>query len=71
MNSFTRKVGSAPEEDLDQLEETAQFLEDLSTRVATDGQRRSCLDAARDFELAARRRKPERVGSDGSRHSLS
>ena len=41
------------EEDLDQLEVVAQFLDDLAGQVASDKEKRCCQDAARGFHLAA------------------
>jgi hypothetical protein len=49
------------EEALHQLEVTAQFLNDLSTHVASDEEKQCCLDAARGFHLAACQQKQTRA----------
>jgi hypothetical protein len=66
MGPLTRGAALDLEEDLDQLQLTGQFLEDLATRVASDEGRRCCLDAAQGFRLAASKRKHSRapIGED-------
>ena len=66
MGPLTRGAALDLEEDLDHLQLTGQFLEDLATRVACDEGRRCCLDAAQGFRLAASKRKHSRapIGED-------
>jgi hypothetical protein len=57
MSPLTPRKAPDLEQGWDQLEVTAEFLDDLATRVATDQEKRYCLDAARDFHDAARQHK--------------
>jgi hypothetical protein len=53
MNPLTRREVLDVEEDLDQVEVAAKFLDDLARQVASDEEKRWCRDAAQSFHLAA------------------